>query len=381
MEQKNEMIIFAMSKTGASHLPSGLPCQDYSLCVEEQGIRMIIVCDGHGSKSYVRSHVGARLATEVTKRAVIQFVKNTPVSLFLGKKGSVTTRPVIDDSLWGAVPKKPIDEMTEIERLNYEQDKAFFEQVKDIREQDSALNTLFNQIYLEWLDAIKIDSQDDPFTEEEKKALGNLNIVKAYGTTLMTFVATSDYWFSFHIGDGRIVTIDYSLSMHAPVPWDYNCFQNYTTSLCNENPVRLFRYAFDGTGEFPAAVFCCSDGVEDSFGDYDIAPYYLHNWYLGLLNEFCKNGIDSTLKKIDEFLPILSQKGSKDDISFAGIIDISSINLDIIVNRLNAVDINNKLADLELQKNKFHHLLDEIEQRIEQYKQKNEKKKWILFQQ
>lgn len=358
MEQQKQ-IVFATSTVGASHLPKGVPCQDYSLKVDTEDVRMIIVCDGHGSKTYVRSDVGSRLAAEIAKDAVLKFVKETPSDLFAGIKGAVTARPVVDDGLWGAVPNKPLETMTEVEMMNYQQDKAFYEQVRDIREQDAAFQGLFNKIYSEWLKAIREDSESKPFTDEEKEALGDKKLVKAYGTTLMAFVETPHYWFSFHIGDGRIIAANRLYEMTDPVPWDCNCFQNITTSLCNTDPIRLFRYAFDGTGKFPAVVFCCSDGIEDSFGDYTLAPHYLHNWYEGLLNEFATKGEEETLKNIDDFLPVLSQKGSKDDMSLAAI-----INRDSFADGLKALEIRRQMRELDGQKEQLQQQYDEMKARL-----------------
>ena len=350
-------IVFAISKVGASHLPKGVPCQDYSLSLNDENIQMIIVCDGHGSKTYVRSDVGSRLAAEITKEVLMNFVKETSPKLFLGKKGAVTSRP--DDTMWGAVPEKPIESMTEMEYMNHEQNKAFFNQVKEVREQDSILNGLFEDIYAKWVEAIRKDSEERPFSEEEKAALGSHSLEKAYGSTLMAFVKTSYYWFAFHIGDGRLITVDRHLDMVQPVPWDCNCFQNYTTSLCNTNPVRLFRYAFDGTGSFPAAVFCCSDGIEDSYGDYDLAPDNLHQFYRGLLDQFASCGKDATISKIESFLPTLSEKGSKDDMSLAAI-----INPDAISDGLRMTQVKEQLQELDRQKEQLLNQLNDIENAI-----------------
>ena len=101
MEDKNR-IIFAASKVGASHLPKGMPCQDYSLKVDTDSLQMIVVCDGHGSKTYVRSDVGSRLAAEIAKKNILKFVDNMTPLLFKDKKGAVTARPLWDDDLWGA---------------------------------------------------------------------------------------------------------------------------------------------------------------------------------------------------------------------------------------------------------------------------------------
>lgn len=355
-------IVFAISKVGASHLPKDMPCQDYSLKWEDENVQLIIVCDGHGSKTYVRSDVGSRLAGEITKETLLNFVGNTPHILFRNRKGAVTARPEWwDDNLWGASPNKPIESMTETELENYEQNQLFFEQVKDIRDIDSVFKLLFEEICMKWGEAIKKDSEGNPFTAEEKEALGNHGIEKAYGSTLMAFVKTPYYWFAFHIGDGRLITVDRHLDMVQPVPWDCNCFQNYTTSLCNTDAVKLFRYAFDGTGQFPAAVFCCSDGIEDSYGDYDLKPDNLHRFYRGLLDQFVKVGEETTLKKLENFLPVLSEKGSRDDMSLAGI-----INLDALQDGLEEQEIRDEINKVESQLRDLQRQENEIKARIDE---------------
>lgn len=360
--ENNKEIVFAISKVGASHLPKSMPCQDYSLKGEDEDVQLIIVCDGHGSKTYVRSDVGSCLAAEITKEVLLNFVCNTSHMLFRNRKGAVTARPESwDDNLWGASPNKTIEAMTETEQENYDQNKLFFEQVKDIRDIDSVFKLLFEEICMKWGEAIKKDSEGNPFTAEEKEALGNHRIEKAYGSTLMAFVKTPHYWFAFHIGDGRLITIDRHLDMVQPVPWDCNCFQNYTTSLCNTEPVKLFRYAFDGTGQFPAAVFCCSDGIEDSYGDYEIDPKKLHGFYRGLLDQFVKVGEETTLKNIENFLPVLSEKGSKDDMSLAGI-----VNLDALQDGLKEQEIRDEIAKLESQLHDLQRQENEIKARIDE---------------
>ena len=362
MNDNSKIIVFAISKVGASHLPKEVPCQDYSLKWEDENVQLIIVCDGHGSKTYVRSDVGSRLAGEITKEVLLNFVCNTPHILFRNKKGAVTARPEWwDDNLWGASPNKPIEAMTETELENYEQNQLFFEQVKDIRDIDSVFKLLFEEICMKWGEAIKKDSECNPFTAEEKEALGNHRIEKAYGSTLMAFVKTPFYWFAFHIGDGRLITVDRHLDMVQPVPWDCNCFQNYTTSLCNTEPVKLFRYAFDGTGQFPAAVFCCSDGIEDSYGDYEIDPKKLHGFYRGLLDQFVKVGEDTTLKNIENFLPVLSEKGSRDDMSLAGL-----INLDALQDGLEEQEIRDEIDKVESQLRDLQRKENEIMARVDE---------------
>lgn len=374
----NQIISFAISETGASHLPKNVPCQDYSIhwMSEDKKKAVAIVCDGHGSSTYVRSDTGSRLAAEITKELLIEFVENTDPTLFIRKKGAVTSRPSLDENLWNRSPSKPFAKMTEIELMNFRQNEQFCQQVQNIREQDKVLCQLFEKIYNKWIEAINKDCQDYPFSEDEQKALGNHPIVKAYGTTLLAAITTPFYWFSFHIGDGRILMADRSLNWFQPVPWDCNCFQNFTTSLCNSNPLTAFRYAFDGTGFFPSAIICSSDGMEDSYGDYDLAPNYLHNFYNGILNTFLSEGRENTLVKLGDFLPKLSAAGSKDDMSMSGI-----INLDTISDGLKECELRSKRDELNKEHSERLKKQKELEGQINEIQSKIDDLKKLLASQ
>lgn len=295
-----EKIVFATSVLGASHIRENKPCQDYSIAwqSEDSGAVVLIVCDGHGSDTYVRSNVGSRLAAEITLAAVKEFVP------YEGR---------IPDPEW---------------ILGLQGKVKAHEEVGFGKGEGKVFEALFETIYRRWLEAIEEDSRNNPFSEEEQERLGGKKLAKAYGTTLMAYVQTRDYWFAFQIGDGRMLAADENLQWKQLVPWDENCFLNQTTSLCNTHPLPMFRYAFDGTGSFPAAVFCCSDGIEDSWGDYEVAPHQLHDYFSALAKYFIKEGKDSTLDRLSEFLPKLSAAASKDDMSLAGYINKDAIRLE-----------------------------------------------------
>lgn len=329
-------IVFNTSVIGTSHLENNKPCQDYSIAwlSEDSDTAVLVVCDGHGGDTYIRSHIGSRLAGEITLEAVKNFFipvhKRKPnKEWILGVQGAVTAREHDVLARYDEGLPRPEEDMTETDWLKYHQRRDFREQVRNIYEQDAIFQALFVSIYEKWIDAIHKDSEVNPFTEEEVSRLGDNNLVKAYGTTLMAYVQTAEYWFAFHIGDGRMLAYDKQGQWKQIVPWDVNCFQNHTTSLCNINPVPMFRYAFDGTGNIPMAVFCCSDGIEDSYGDYDVAPECLHTYFSGLLDVFMQDGRESTMVRLEEFLPKLSALASKDDMSIAGCINAGAFNNEI----------------------------------------------------
>lgn len=137
----------------------------------------------------------------------------------------------------------------------------------------------------------------------------------------MAAVRTSDYWFAFHIGDGRLYACDKLMKWYEPVPWDCNCFLNITTSLCDYNPVSEFRYAFDGTGDFPLAFALGSDGIDDTF----LKTELIHKFYSQLLCVFNERKQQEVEDLLISSLSDLSKRGSHDDMSVAAIIDENNL--------------------------------------------------------
>lgn len=315
---------FSSTRQGSSHIKSGKPCQDYSLDwhSDDGGKYVAIVCDGHGGSTYVRSERGARLAAEIALRNIKESVGSVSPNLFLGKEGAVTARPAEEeDSLFSPTRTAKETDLTDIEQQQLEQDRLFYQSVSSIREQDSFFTRLFANIYVQWSEAIAQDAANDPFNDYEKGMLKDARIAKAYGTTLMAFVRTPLYWFAFHIGDGKMLCCDHKANWREPVPWDCNCFLNITTSLCESNPIHSFRYAFSGKGDFPVAAILGSDGMDDSWCSME----RLQNFYSQILCIFRDLGEEQTLWQLGDYLSRLSEKGSHDDMSMAGILDMDAL--------------------------------------------------------
>ena len=101
--------------------------------------------------------------------------------------------------------------------------------------------------------------------------------------------------------------------------------------------------------------------IEDSYGDYEIDPKKLHGFYRGLLDQFVKVGEDTTLKNIENFLPVLSEKGSRDDMSLAGL-----INLDALQDGLEEQEIRDEIDKVESQLRDLQRKENEIMARVDE---------------
>lgn len=300
---------------------TGKPCQDYSGIYQDESVKIAVVCDGHGGSTYFRSDIGAKFATEITIQLLINFARCVDPSTFKGLSFAITAQPKRNPFIDADGNKMRFDELNEDQKKLALQAQSFIESEGKYPQQQEIVKDLLSQIYAEWMSAIEKDAKENPFSRKEKIVLNGLGIEKAYGCTLLAFLQTKEYWLSFHIGDGRISICDLSLNWICPVPEDCTCFLNYTTSLCDSNPLMEFRYAFCGDAISPLAVMLCSDGLEGSLR----IDENLHDFYEQIINLYLDG--DDIEEELESYLPSLSESGNKDDVSIAGIITISDNNI------------------------------------------------------
>ena len=321
----------AFSKTviGASHISSNKPCQDYSIAETVPDYSIIIVSDGHGSDTYVRSNVGSKIAATIAKRKTVEFL-STLYSLTELRENAIFVGPKPDSNTAKAYVHKVVQKASE----QLQQDIKYFESVEGAENVDEIIRSLFKSIHQEWLKEITEDSRNNPFTEQEKKKLGGNSIVKAYGCTLICCIETKDFYFAYQIGDGKCYISSVENEWSQPIPWDCNCFLNITTSLCIEDkPIsNLFRYAFNSKDCLPTVVFIGSDGVD---GSYDTEKV-LELDYASIVDACVNSTNVSDFENIDlaDFLTKKSQAGSKDDMSLCGIVERDNIEMWLELNNL-----------------------------------------------
>lgn len=334
---------YHFSCQGESHKVDDKPCQDASFsAVYDNGLAIAIVCDGHGGERYFRSDVGSRLATEVIRDSVITFVDNIDKSLLIGT--SFTAEEAITSE----------------------------EVAKKQTPLDVAFRQLFSSIIYQWNQKIAEHAANTAISEWEQqhvpqKYLDELHtsetFEKLYGCTLMVYAQTPEYWFAFHLGDGKCISFQQDPQWSFPIPWDERCFLNKTTSLCDSNAINEFRYCYEGDGYFPMAVFLGSDGMDDSFGE----DPNLVNFYIQIVKMLVTEGRDATIASIESDLPQLSKIGSKDDMSVAFLYNIDELKahitdfiqyqIDIVTDSIHQAD--ERMAKLKLKINSITDVFDE----------------------
>jgi len=291
---------------GASHISSNKPCQDYSLHKDYGDWQLLIVSDGHGDDKYFRSDKGAKIAVEVTQKAIESFVLDFHISPL--------SSPLCQRGICGVTDEKSEDYTP----LDHHSEDIF--------------RHLFKFIVNNWYQCISEDWNNNPpsdieFLKADSTGSGrvksyfdvpNPDIEKAYGCTLIAAVRAKSYWFAFQLGDGKCVAFRDDGSWFEPIPWDSRCFLNKTTSLSGQG-AESFRYCY-GTEHVPA-LFIGSDGMDDSYAPMDC----LAKWYKLVLYKVLEHGSKKIQPMIEDFLPQLSKQGSKDDMSLQLWIDVDAL--------------------------------------------------------
>ena len=278
----NNFFAFSATETGYNHTRINKVCEDASDFYDDEKMHICVVADGHGSDNYPRTEFGSKFAVDAAIKNVIEFVNTAEKS------------QVINDA-----------------ENNFER-----------------MNQLAKSILRSWYESVEEDYNKKPFTEKELEKVSDKyknrylsenieerKVEKAYGCTLIIYVITDDYSFGMQIGDGKCVLIDENGQFLEPIPWDDDCQLNVTTSICDDDAIDEFRFYI--SDKMPTAVFIGSDGIDDSYANEE----ELYALYRSILKIFIEYGDEVGKSEIREYLPVLTKRGSGDDVSMGLIIN------------------------------------------------------------
>lgn len=301
----DKIFSFSATETGYNHIkaePSKV-CEDASDFYDDEKMHICVVADGHGSDNYPRTDRGSQYAVDAAIEQIKAFVQK----------------------IYNPDPENP-------EKSEKESNELIEKFLHSKIDETHQLKNLSKSILIRWRELVDKDVEENPFHESEmlnvsdkyKKIYMSENIserraYKAYGCTLIAYVVTEKFSFGMQIGDGKCVVIDKNGTFSEPIPWDENCQMNVTTSICDSNAADEFRFFV--TEEKPSAVFCGSDGIDDSYANVE----EMYALYRSIIKIFIEYGSDVGKAEIKEYLPVLTKKGSGDDVSIAFIMDIQRV--------------------------------------------------------
>jgi len=282
------LLKFALKAQGISHIEKDIPCQDSADAVLgiDNSIGIACVADGHGGNKYFRSDRGSNLAVNIALQSLADF--------------------------YGSVTKK---------RTAFLKNNTGSEDIKNI-DMQSGLKQLEANIIYKWRNAVTEDLKNNPLTEAEIEICNDNNIQGddpvIYGTTLLAGLVSDCLWFVIHIGDGLCVVLENEEKIYCPIQEDERLAFGRTTSLCDNDSINNFRECYGFSRIIGLTV--STDGMADSF-----EPEKYLQFNKELYEKF-SHFPEKTETELKDFLPKISERGSRDDISIAGIFRISELN-------------------------------------------------------
>jgi len=281
------LIKFALKARGVSHIEKDIPCQDSADAVLSlnNSIGIACVADGHGGNKYFRSDKGSNFAVNIALLSLADF--------------------------YGSVTKK---------RTAFFDRKAGSEDIKSI-DMQSGLKQLEANIIYKWRNAVLEDLKNNPLTEVETEICNDNNIQPddpvIYGTTLLAGLVSDCLWFVIHIGDGLCTVLENEEKIFCPIQEDERLAFGRTTSLCDNDSINNFRESYGFSQIMGLTV--ATDGMADSF-----EPDKYLQFNKELYEKFSHFPVRAETE-LKDFLPKISERGSRDDISIAGIFRIKEL--------------------------------------------------------
>ncbi len=273
-------VVLSESVRGASHVRSGAPNQDavrVDVPPSSRRAALLAVADGHGSPRCFRSDQGSRMAVDVAIRM---------------------TRLFLDD----LVGMPTAGQKKEIE------------------------HRLPSLLVREWRKEVEQHWRQTPLEIQERAALGLTPDAPApvdapfiaYGATLVMAAVSDQYVFFLQLGDGEILEVSGEPPQTcAPMPIDPSLIANETTSLCQKEAARLFRFSFRTLqGGRPSLLLVCTDGYSNAFASRD-GFHQVGTDFLRLSREMKTKALARSLQG---WLGESSSSGSGDDVSVAMLI-------------------------------------------------------------
>ena len=298
-----------VSVVGASHLKDNKPLQDSTKVLLRKGYAIFSVADGHGGEKYFRSQIGSKIAVEVAEKEIIGLLRK--FSELQDDKSKLNW-----DLTLSNVEKSIVATWKRAVKNHFKK--------HPLTDSEKGLCESLN-IPLEKFDYVNNKPDANNLVDAQKQKMPESAIEKLYGTTLISCLYIPDLvltktekcslWIAVQIGDGMCLVKKETGEIIAPVPDDERLGFGVTTSLCSSNAANEFRHAF---GFDKLQYICaCSDGVQDSYTPDGLKSF---------TNDICENiktyGAEREQHELEDFFPRLSEQGSGDDVSLAGVFDV-----------------------------------------------------------
>ena len=261
--------VFGRSVRGASHIHSGVECQDnLKRVVLDDGTVILAVADGHGSKGCPYSKTGSRIAVNVfcdTLQGVYEGYREKPEQLpsYLNREGDTKISMAID---------------SEWKRRVVERHKKNKREIPKNSEGEDDLTAVYKQ----------------------------------YGSTLLGLLITQTFVFGFQLGDGDICYVNEDGMELVVEPEKILGVETHSLSRKNswEKAITVVRM-ISVSDKLPAMFSLSSDGYANSYKSEEDFHAAVRD-YLSMLKE---HGVKAISESLQGWLSETSEMGCGDDIT------------------------------------------------------------------
>jgi len=266
-------------QAGANLTKKGLSCRDRVEVTTETDLQILVVSNGYFGNDHPRSDRGADFACKAAQAALRKFA-------------AAYSSTALED-----------------ERKRYE-----------------AMLLMCRDLILQWHALVEVDAANLPFAEEELASVSaeykneyaeGKQIGHAYRASVMASMCTGEYMISLGIGDGTAVTIDRSGRLHTAIGMLEK--REAPAALSDHNAIMDFR--FDYTTDLPAAAFVLNDNVVRCYPKTEV----VYTLCSSICTEAAENGMEMAEAKMLELMPVLAEKGSRDDAAMAALVDRAAL--------------------------------------------------------
>lgn len=265
---------------GKSHQISHKVLQDYSQSQvlfdqnHQPYATVAVVCDGHGGEKYFLSHIGSKLACQITTKKLSCFARQFPTYSSL--------------------------------------DNVF---------KNNIIDNLKLSIISQWQKEVEKDWKEQATKIHQEQYQHNLGI--PYGTTLLAVLVCKDYYLSCMLGDGCIIKMNQSTDSQDQLDIEPESFENkqvydephgVTDSLCAKNVYDAFHTKLEQCSTTSRAFLLATDGFSEVYNQKILLQKCRD------LIEFCATNQDysDTKNGITNFLQqVANRNDDADDTSLA----------------------------------------------------------------
>lgn len=258
---------FGSSRTGASHLRSGRPCEDaFALWSGASGAIPCIaaaIADGHGDSRHDRSRAGAALAVQAAIDELVSFHR------IHGETGS---RVVLRSEFRADFPRRTTRR---------------------------------------WREAVLGDAVRRKIEILPQEGSGSGDFSR-YGTTLIASMVLADTILIGQIGDGDVILVRPDGTLDIPIPADTTLMGAETRSLSSRDAHLLWRTATLDRGA-GGILIAATDGISDSFDGSEGEEF--KKFITSLAARIREFGIENVAGSLNGWLDRYSELASGDDMT------------------------------------------------------------------